>query len=287
MTIVAPLVCGWRWRLVGAAGPPMQVAVRVGDAARGCLIKTAKRLTGSHLLPTCLHGDVQAPDARHTHAFYLPEDLDGDGRIDHLLVFASGGIDRQALVLLAGCESLFLGQLGEWSLSPCWMGPVPQERCYRPSRIWRSLTPYCPPWQIDHSGRPREPTMQIRREAERRGLPAIIAVETLDVPGADHFVVERSRQGGPPNEQRRAGQGQDGQLPRCFLRLHFAEPVGGPLSFGFNNHFGLGQFVAAEPFVELRSAIRSVEARQNCPDRTDPTNHDKPPAVVVLADGLS
>ncbi|MFO0767833.1 MAG: hypothetical protein U0231_13835 [Nitrospiraceae bacterium] len=29
----------------------------------------------------------------HRHAYYLPTDEDGDGRLDHLTVYAAGGFD--------------------------------------------------------------------------------------------------------------------------------------------------------------------------------------------------
>ncbi|HRQ80379.1 MAG TPA: type I-U CRISPR-associated protein Csb2 [Azospirillaceae bacterium] len=255
-----PLVRGWRWRLAGPPGPPLELALAVGEAARSCLIKTAKRLIGSPLLPNCLHGGGSG--APHGHAFYRPEDLDGDGRIDHLLVFAAGGIDGDGLALLAGCrEALFLGGRGAWALAPRWMGETPAERCYSPARTWRSVTPYCPPWRIEHSGRDRDPAMQVRREAALLGLPAIIAVEELP-PALDRaFQVERRKGERPPNKT------------FAFLRLRFADPVAGPLAFGFGCHFGLGSFVAAEPVIEIRARA----ARQNCrPPQTDPSEASCP-----------
>lgn len=46
-------------------------------------------------IPAVLSGHDLPEANRHGHAFYLPEDADGDGRIDRLTVYMPSGIDQE------------------------------------------------------------------------------------------------------------------------------------------------------------------------------------------------
>ena len=116
-----PAVRGWRWRIV--KGPPLLVrdTIKIGEATREMVMEAARWSRGSNLIPFCLHGPTRKgsnakhlPDEgsqtqdpgqtkpKHIHARYMPEDQNGDGVVEHLTVFASGGLDGVARVGLAG-----------------------------------------------------------------------------------------------------------------------------------------------------------------------------------------
>ncbi len=48
-------------------------------------------------------------DPSHSHAFWLPEDTDSDGLIDHISVFIAGGINRDIRGKLDRITRLWLG----------------------------------------------------------------------------------------------------------------------------------------------------------------------------------
>ncbi|HZK98471.1 MAG TPA: hypothetical protein VFC47_01100, partial [Caulobacteraceae bacterium] len=113
---VAPHARMWRWRL-GGDRIPVERTVDVANAVIAGLNQTARRLFGSNHLPPDLHPD--APCAvvdgleRHRHAFFLPEDLDLDGRLDHFAVAIAAilggeGFTRKGLTLLAACPGFWL-----------------------------------------------------------------------------------------------------------------------------------------------------------------------------------
>lgn len=73
------------------------------------------------------------------------------------------------------------------------------------------------------------------RELTYRGLPAPAEIHVADT-GWQAW--RRYR----PSVGRSSPQGRASK-PSAFLRLHFAEPVSGPLALGHLSHFGLGLFV--------------------------------------------
>jgi CRISPR-associated protein Csb2 len=242
---------GWRWRI--ANGPPLAVrdTLRVGEALREMLMDAARWSRGSATLPLCLHG----PTPDHSHARYLPADEDGNGVIDHLTVYASGGLDGVAIRLLAASERLFVPQLGAHDLEPVWMGDLLQVGSIVESTTWRSLTPYVAPWHkatFERQVRREEAgnasgsasitekviEKQIRRELISAGLAEDIA-EAMQAKfrrrgGTEDFALTRSDDKPPPSPPIAA-----------FVELSFPVPVGGLVALGYASHFGLGQFAAS------------------------------------------
>lgn len=223
-----PAVRCWRWRVSGGRGLPTVDTVRVGEAMREMLIEAARWTRGSHELPLCLHG----PTVDHSHARYLPEDEDGDGLIDHLTVYAKGGLDGVAIRLLAMSERLFVQGLGAHDLEPVWMGPEPRGVLYARASCWRSKTPYVAPWHGD----PFED--QVRKELRKGGMAEEIALAvkvTRERHGCRGWRLERDSDK-PPSPPRAA-----------FLALTFPSARPGPVILGYASHFGLGQFVGTMP----------------------------------------
>lgn len=232
-----PLVRGWRWRI--AAGPvplPFTWALPVAEAMRTMAMEAQYAISGSRRLPQCLHGGAAADrPGNHGHAFFLPEDADADGYIDHLLVHAPGGLTPAAIRILAHCDHLQLPGYGVWRLFAQWMGAKMPGGLYGPALVWASRSPVFAALNVHRLGLED----RVRRELEKRHLPAPETIGLFDGPAIigglpvapEEFYTERS------NGERAA------DLPRpAFLNLRFAEPLHGPLALGFAAHFGLGQF---------------------------------------------
>jgi CRISPR-associated protein Csb2 len=243
----------FRWCVEGAARPPLTHAIEIGEAIRAAIYKAAAD-SGLWPLPDAFHRD---DDSRHTHAFWFPEDADGDGLVDHVLLFCDGGLPAGLIPLLAQDHELWLGRLGAWRLVPDWMGRRAPGALFGPSRLWFSRTAYVParwrrrdrgirrPGATKRGGRPR-PDITIEealaREIGDRGLLVPRGIELLADVGTEahcvpaHAFVHTTAQRQPPGDAVPVG-----------AVLYFDAPVWGPLAFGFGCHFGLGLF---EPATE-------------------------------------
>jgi len=237
---------GWRWRLQGGDPIPLFDVLTLGEAARRALGATAKRLNRTPYLPDCLHGSASSDDRSHGHAFYLPEDADGDGVFDHLLVFAGKGLTPDAIALLACCTELRWPDRPAIGLHTVWVGDRTRGGGFGPHRRWVSCTAYVTPRRPAARGdRVRDglsPANQIAAELTTRALPVPSRIEIFDALGVGGQEIEastfrRQRQNKDPREA--AG------LVSCFALLEFDQPLQGPLALGYGCHFGLGQFVPA------------------------------------------
>lgn len=226
--------------LIGIPLPRIEDAVRIGEVVRWAAIRQADRVTNGNV-PSILSGHDMPPDNRHGHAFYLPEDADGDGLIDHVIVHASAGLDQHSLQALGELERIWSGEQEEWQVLLDRYGTsatFSAHPYFGPSRVWRSVTPYLHPWY-------RKPGFdvadQIRRECRERGLPE---PELEPLP----HVLIRGRQRRPIHYYRFRSKRGLNQPDRhgSFWTIRFPTEVSGPLALGFGCHFGLGLFVSAE-----------------------------------------
>jgi CRISPR-associated protein Csb2 len=193
------------------------------------LMEAARWSRGSHELPPSLHG----PTPDHSHARYLPEDIDSDGVIDHLTVFASGGLGGIAIRLLAMSERLFVPGSGAHDLEPIWMGEEPALPLFGLARTWTSRTPYVAPW---HGNSFQE---HVRKE--------LVLLKLVTREAAQQVTVESLRQLRASERSAFDLMRTDDRPPPMpplagFLRLDFPMPVLGPIILGYGSHFGLGQF---------------------------------------------
>ena len=201
----------------------------------------------------------------HEHAHINPLDLDGDGHLDHILIWASGGLgtDAQAAIRHArrtftkgAAEPLRMALVGTGDVLD--LATLPGEYGRRMARIaggatvWESVTPFVPPRHIKARGR-NTLDGQIRAELHSRRLPPPTTVQCIlptsakphdaseSKPPADawggfrHFV--RSRQRGP----------KPPVVCGLAIRLEFQYEVRGPIAIGYGSHFGLGLFAQKQP----------------------------------------
>jgi len=229
-----------RFALYGRPLPRVEDAVKVGEWLRSGLMGQAKRILGEDRIPPELaghHGSQRAEG--HDHAFFLPEDADGDGRIDHVVLHIPAGLSADGCQVVAALRRLWTREGYDWQVILEGLGGGPALAAATPlfgeSRTWLSVTPYLHPWHVKKRFTVAD---QLRRECRERGLPELSAVEaipTVQVASrprhAVHFYRFRSKRGLTQPDTHGS-----------FWRLTFAEPVAGPLALGFACHFGLGLF---------------------------------------------
>lgn len=204
--------------------------------------------------------DGSVSTRNHQHVFILPEDADGDGRIDHVTLHAIEPFPasvRRAIMTLRHLKTprWWPGPTREWELYLEGMFNADLEATSGPAtpllaraRIWRSMTPYLHPWHVKRGGK-MAPQEQIERELRLRGLPAPARISQVD------HVISRGTHL-PPHAFRRLRHTKRQRLPDMygsFWEIEFEEPVRGPIALGSNAHFGMGMF------VPMRQAARATE----------------------------
>lgn len=193
-------------------------------------------------------GNSGEPLEGHAHSYVLPIDLDGDGHLDHFVVFARMGLGGRAQRAIRSLRKTYMkGGVGELRVAVAGVGTlsdlraigaglgVAVERLLGPiqgATSWISATPFVPPRHLKKRGR-SSLVGQVEEELTVRGFPpAKVEVlewthETLPL---RHFVRRRQRGPKPPVD---AG---------FAIRLRFDDRVVGPICLGYGSHFGLGRF---------------------------------------------
>jgi CRISPR-associated protein Csb2 len=191
----------------------------------------------------------------HGHAFFIPADEDGDGRLDHLTIVAAQrfssdevlALDRLREISRGGADPLRLllvGLGGEGDFRALVLGEA---------KVWVSATPFVvtryPKLRGTKRDRPEDYATPrafarhvLQQELERRpGLPQVVSIADEELIGA-----HRLR---PIQFKRfRSKRGDDGgRRPAGGFRITFAAPVRGPVCLGHSCHFGLGLFVPGSP----------------------------------------
>jgi CRISPR-associated protein Csb2 len=173
----------------------------------------------------------------HRHAFWMPEPDGGRGCLRGCRVWlpdGASGIDQRELNALLSVRHIFRDDdcpilvVAEDVLAAC---PEP-----RPSRRWRSLTPFLAPLH-DRPGRSElEPAEQLRRMAEEvaGASPRVTAISGPGALGKVTPVRTHLYQSGTWRWTRRAA---------AWFELEFDTAVDIPRPLGADAHFGLGRFV--------------------------------------------
>jgi CRISPR-associated protein Csb2 len=204
--------------------------------------------------------------ATHDHAYYLPTDEDGDGRLDHLTIVAAAGFGTDELRALNALREIKSKErsdsghpLGVLLLGFGMLGEVSKHGPTKCSSVWNTVTPYlchrhpkkrgskrdCPGELSSHvafvTARLREDIARLlegRVDLADIPLDAII-IEELEENGVFRLGSRRHR---PIEFQRfRQKQGDDGgkRLSGAF-KITFPREIPGPISLGHSSHFGMG-----------------------------------------------
>lgn len=260
-----------RFVLAGRPAPRVEEALRIGDIARLALMsKFGKGTVPAEILGRDDNGPLRH-DAAHGHAFFLPEDRDGDGLIDHLVVYCRQGFSPAAKLALDRLTRLWFERGSadeesgerprkEWRLAlediaePSSFGQT--SLLLASARKWQSVTPFFKT-RFDKT-RPRtfdalvgSYRQQITLEWERR-CPDVPAprVESISADlGSDRFTLAINGRSRTPLAFIRTRHGRGGRradMSGGFFTLTFDREMSGPIALGWGAHFGLGLFEAAD-----------------------------------------
>lgn len=227
-----------RYEITSRVLPPIRLTLPIAERLRQALMSRASdnEVVLQALSGRTPHGDLLQG---HQHAHFLPIDEDGDGKIDHALVWARAPFPPHAKPIFAGLRRLWGS--GGHDLHLVLVSSRPSEfpqihPQLGPARAWESSTPFIPVRHTKVRGGKivDAPESQVAELLEELGISGLQAIERIPRPRRD-FVTRRRSGGGS-----RAGDRS------YFFRLEFSEPVRGPIAVGYGSHFGLGQFCAIE-----------------------------------------
>lgn len=186
----------------------------------------------------------------HRHVFILPEDVDDDGKIDHVILHAAEPWSDSVLSAIRSIQKLWTpswwpGRSRTWELflegtfeasrvdKLGWVTPPLLQH----GRVWVSKTPYLHPWYTKKNGM-YGPEEQLRKDLRLRGLPDPAHVEKIDALRVNH----RRYDVHAFQRTRRAKRQPLPDMVGSFWRVEFPEEVAGPIALGSNCHFGMGVF---------------------------------------------
>ncbi len=195
---------------------------------------------------------ARVAQTNHSHAHLIHLDLDGDGRLDHALIWAPAGVGVAGLRALRALRRTWMkGGVGELQLALAAAGDIsslrPLDEAFQGrlstvlgptggAREWTSATPFVAPRLTKRRGKDAL-VAQVQTELERRGMPsADVSVlpshSELRLSLRRYVLHDRMRR--PPMPVAHA------------VRLRFKGPVEGPVCLGWGSHFGLGRFAVSE-----------------------------------------
>ncbi len=258
-----------RYLLAGRPRPRVEDTIRIGELMRLAALSRfgwQRDDSSSRRIPKAPwqisgrdSGGRPLREPAHRHAFWLPEDADSDGLIDHVSVFIPDGIDRDVQAKLdritrlwverkqrADDENVDVAGTEEWRLALEGFGNPSDFADGAPifgrSTRWRSVTPFLAAGHLKadrHAGEFRRLVRRIGMDREFDFDAAMVVVRELtkiDIGGSTrhalHFHRFRSRGGEKQHDTRGA-----------LLQVTFPVPVDGPVAVGYGSHFGLGLFV--------------------------------------------
>ena len=246
-----------RFALAGNPQPVVSNTLRWGELTRSsAMARYGRRSSGARSPMLSGKSAEGKPLQGHRHAFYIPTDEDGDGRLDHLTVWTPAGLDEAEFKALVSIDALHPGGRRDpvhlayqaHGDEKDFTGVSP---LFGSSRRWRSLTPYVLTRHVKLRGPKNQkrmvdsPEEQIRRELSLRypDGPALTGVEIT----AHRQPIKPVQAGGSGGVRpidffryRRGGSNGGGAFN---FRIEFAREVTGPLLLGFACHYGLGIFV--------------------------------------------
>ena len=283
-----------RYLLAGRPQPRIEDAVRIGELMRRAALarfgweKDPQSGRDRPLAPPAISGrDTYGrplQDAEHTHAFWLPEDADRDGRIDHVCVYVAAGLDTRVRAALDRITRLWMRAadpaereadeargLHEWRLALEGFGSADEfsaaSALLSRSRTWVSVTPFLPTGHLKATvagsealrllqqgevveGPLAEATgypREVRRLVLRRGIAKASSAARIRVDLFPYLEFGGTRRHTLPFHRFRSrGRERATNALGAFLRIRFPEAIVGPVALGYACHFGLGLFAAAD-----------------------------------------
>jgi CRISPR-associated protein Csb2 len=243
-----------RLRVTSSVLPSVRISVSVGERMRQAVLSHSEVVLQRQLsVFTGKTADGQVLRG-NGHAYWLPEDIDGDGSIDHIVGYAADGFGPDAVRVLQHIRRLWGAEGHDLELVLIEHGKAadlgatldaPQagkSPLLGRAREWVSRTPFVPPRHLKQGDSPEDQVVRLLASA---GLPAPEKLVRCEAAYAD----EPNRRHKPLRwlefrRERLAGGGARGSDSGFGFRIVFPQPVQGPIALGYGAHFGLGQFVA-------------------------------------------
>ncbi|CBS87259.1 type I-G CRISPR-associated protein Csb2 [Azospirillum lipoferum] len=280
-----------RFLLAGRPRPRIEDAVKIGELMRLATMArfgwdsdpaTGRRLPRAPAVFVGKNADGRplADDPAHAHAFWLPQDADGDGFIDHVVVYAADGFDARERSALDQVTRLWVREQDrprrsargtdeetdespdirqEWRLALEGFG-MPEDfeddvPFLGESRHWISATPFLASGHLKAGGHVAE----ARRLLVRRGIVTADQVDRLKIKERKSIQI-KNRVLLPLHFHRfRSGRGEaQHDAAGAFLRITLPEPHRGPLALGYACHFGLGLFVPTEEESDQEKTVLPI-----------------------------
>jgi CRISPR-associated protein Csb2 len=255
-----------RYALVSKVLPKLTESLYVGDRVRAILKKLSQNGENGPESVFSGRNDSGKPlDKDHQHAYFLPEDSDGDGRIDHLIVYARKGFSQNAVKALARFNRLDqvsgvplqlvlveLGKVEQYCSNIDSLDTEGRSLLVGKSRRWRSMTPMVLP-RHPKTYRTGEPKMDPNTGLQKDG-PQDQVRKLLKYHGFDEPTEVRPIDGAEACERysypwwqfrrwRQRGKGRRGRDVAYGFELVFENRQSGPMALGYAAHFGLGIFM--------------------------------------------
>ncbi len=267
-----------RFAVDGTVLPLIEETLPIAETARitamGCFRRVEegrqRRVASSIALPLprseVFSGKDEAgkPLLLHEHAYYLPTDEDGDGRIDHLTIFAAMGFGPSEVKALDRMLKLKHDEGEPLNLVLMALGQteaLAAENLLGPSRIWESATPFVATRHAKESGRKRDSQDLLGQQNERAFArqvlieeigrlrarrPEIPAPSLIEALNPEHRIGAHRLRPIQFKRFRRKRGDNGGRLAAGAFRIVFPLPVQGPVILGHSAHFGLGLFLGAD-----------------------------------------
>ena len=255
-----------RFLLAGRPRPRAEDAVKIGELMRLAALSqfgwrvddaTGRRIPKAPWQISGRGADGKPlDDPLHPHAFWLSEDADEDGFIDHVSVFIASGIDDSIQVGLDRITRLWLAPrlraedaadeqaiAREWRLAlegfgrPCdFAGDA---RIFATSTHWMSVTPFLATGHLKATRYRGELLRLLKRRGFETDGVEVVEEREMTVGGTSRRAIHFHRFRSRGREARPDARG-------ALLRITFPKPIEGPLAIGYGSHFGLGLFASAD-----------------------------------------
>ncbi len=265
-----------RFAVCGVVRPRLTKALWIGERVRELLMGCSKSIMPDNNAAVVFSGkyaDGAPLTDSHSHAHYLCEAPEHDGRITHITVYASRGFTQKDELALSRLRriwgygghdmQLVLLGIGEPHEFGGFNEKAGQSRILAESTEWISRTPFVLTRHLKFSRRSKR-DIALRDKERRQGLEQALRLELERRPQFRHLagaaqivpLLEPEQMGTTlggrftPWLQFRRTRHSGGTTPADhhgygFL-IRFSEPVRGPIALGYGCHFGLGQFIPAD-----------------------------------------
>jgi len=241
----------------GTLRPPIKRALPLMELLHSEAVRYATQVLNFGNLPelTGKNADGSTLSGTHSHAHWLPLSLFGNGKIDHVLVTATGGFSRESVQALSrirwayakGIRKLSVNRVGQGDMQSIYQQLAASPQIHKnsiailePSDTFVSSTPMVLRKYLSLRGK-KTLEGQVREELKERGYPDPVSVARL----SDQEMVKQKLKG---YVLRRKSSKQQPRFERSWaVRIRFDQTINPcPITLGYASHFGLGMFKADE-----------------------------------------